>query len=145
MEQGLSHPPLIPAPYQRYARRRPEAWAAARERFESGESAASICRALGLSRSQLYQHAKREAWSRPDQLEPADLLAELMAEDDASAPLPDRSALIASAWRQAGRAVALGQIAEARAWTRLVRDLSQLPSLPHLRPAPDAVSETRSS
>ena len=126
MDQPLYDPPLFRQSHLNYARRRPEAWHAARERFEAGESAGSICRALGLGRSQLYQRAKREGWARPDQLEPADLLAELMEGDDGSEPLPDPARMMEAALRQAGRAVALGQIAEARAWTRLVRDLRAL-------------------
>ena len=114
------------AAYVRYARRRPEAWEAARLRFEDGEGAGSICRALGLGRSQLYQRAKRECWARPDQLEPPDLLAELTDADDGSGPPPDPARMIEAAWRQASRAIAFGQIGEARAWTRLVRDLRAL-------------------
>lgn len=126
MDQPLYNPPLLRQADINYARRRPEAWHAARQRFEAGEGAGAICRALGLGRSQLYQRARREGWARPDQLEPADLLAELTDADDGSGPPPDPARMIEAAWRQASRAVALGQIGDARAWTRLVRDLRAL-------------------
>lgn len=121
----LYNPPLLHPAYKRYQRRRPEMWEAARAAFEAGSTAGEVCERFGLGRSQLYERARRENWVRTDQLEPADLLAELTDIGD-DGPLPGPDALARDAYRQAARAVALGRLAEARGWARLVRDFRTL-------------------
>jgi hypothetical protein len=97
-------------------------------------------RADGPAQDRRPRRAGQAGQTVARQLEqPADLLAELSDADDGSGPPPDPEQMIAAAWRQAGRAVAFGQIAEARAWTRLVRDLRALaPPKPDKPDGPDS-------
>jgi len=106
-------------PPERYARRSPETWAAAREDYAAGAPAAEVADRYGVARSTLHQRAQQEGWRRCD-LEP-----------ESGPPLPtgapvDPHLLAEQAWARAARAVERGRVLEARRWTELAERLNAI-------------------
>ena len=109
---SIRHLPDSPPP-ERYARRAPETWAAAREDYASGVPAAEVCDRYGLGQSNLYQRAQTEGWRRRDLDDP-----DPEPVTPGAAPA-DPHLLAEQAWARAARAVERGRVLEARRWTEL--------------------------
>lgn len=98
-----------------------ETWAAAREAYLGGASAAEVCERFDLGLSALRTRARGEGWRRRDLDDPDPDLASAEPEDEAD-PALTPAALAEVAAKRASRAVLAGRLREAQGWTRLHRD-----------------------
>ena len=96
-----------------------DTWERVRADYQGGMTAAEVCRRHGVSRSQLYAHARAAGWRRADQ-----------PEGDAEAaeppPAPPTLELADLALRRAADAITRGRLEEARGWARLVAQVREL-------------------
>lgn len=97
----------------------PETWALARRRFAAGESAVSVCEALGIAVSSFHKRKADEGWRRNDEQPLIDDFSEWADVDLTLEPHELREV----AWRHAARAICNGDRMGARTWLRTVREL----------------------
>ena len=100
-------------PPDRYRRRPPETWEAAREDYAAGVPVAEVAERHGLGQTNLYKRAQEDGWRRRDLDDPD---PEPLVHGGAPA---DPHLLAEQAWARAARAVERGRVMEARRWTEL--------------------------
>jgi hypothetical protein len=125
-----------------YRIRSDETWAEARAAYLSGESAPTVCARYGLNENTLRARQAREGWRRSDIADPEPVDLEVETADG----LPDLDEMARHALVRLDRAVRRGRSAEAAAWLRAWRTLTD-PSLASsmLRLANKAPSATPSA
>lgn len=129
LPQGSDRPEGTPAPTPRTGHRfvSDTHWAAARDAYLDGESAASISARFGMAERTIRARASAEGWRRADQVEVIRPLPE--DDDDArDATLADASyaVLAERALVQLRRAMARDRAVDASRWMRLHRHLTAL-------------------
>jgi hypothetical protein len=99
-----------PSPRRRYDA---DLWDQARSLYQQGHTAETVCARLGLGQTAFWRRARKGCWRRVDV--PAGPAPDPY---DPQAPVPDRAALMADAWKRAAHAQAQGRVAEALRWMR---------------------------